>query len=112
MSILSKRTLRNTALAAGAVSALLFTALPASADHGRRWRGHHRGPRVAVIVGLPPFVVAGDPYYDDVPRRGRRGYERGYEDGYDDGYDDRAREEWRRRRHRHHHHHDDCDDWY
>jgi hypothetical protein len=107
MSILPNRKLRTAALAAAAVSAMLLAALPASADHGRRWRGHHRGPRVAVIVGLPPIVLAGDPYYDDYPRRGRRGYERGYEDGYDD----RAREEWRRRRHRHHHH-DDCDDWY
>jgi hypothetical protein len=119
MPILDAKKFRSAALAAGAVCAVLLASLPASADHGRRYRGH-RGPKVSVIVGLPPFVIAaGRPaygYYDpyDRPYRGGRRYERGYEDGYEDGYDDRAREEWRRReRARHHRHHDcDHDDWY
>jgi hypothetical protein len=118
MSILSNRKFRSAALAAGAVCAVLLASLPASADGGRRWRNHghhgHRGPRVSVVVGLPPFVLAAghpDYRYDDYDRRYRRDrYERGYEHGYEDGYDDRARDEWRSRdRYRHRYHHD-CDD--
>ncbi len=94
---------RRAVLAAGLFAAVLLTVAPASADH-RRHRHYHSGPRVAVLVGLPPIALrVGAPVYS-------RGYYGGYdyEDGYDDGYRDRAREEWRRRHYRHHHHRD-CD---